>query len=605
MASTEDIVGAPPSGGPRGAVAEPPVVVTRRLPSFEPTAPPPRRRRDRPRRATFRDVLLPVLLAAAVAVVLVTLGPPGTDRAAHLRHTQEFERYGWEVWNNYWYAGRYELVNYSVLYYPLAAWFGELVVVLGSIVSSVALFATLARRLVPTGARLASTAFALVLPTLLIAAQYPFALGVACALAALVLLGARRHVAAVCAACACLLASPLAFLLLGILLAGLAAGRPEVRRDRRARAVGAAVVVLALGEVLVLRLFPSGGQFPYPWLDLLGILIFAVAGAAWARAGGSRGLAGAFAAYGLAGLALYLSPSSVGGNVARLLDYFGLPLLLLVLVPRGFRPRVPAVAAVLVMVLWQAIPVVRELRGGLVQRADKAEFWTGAVDFLERHHDDDYRVHVVGTSGHWESFHVASQNIPITRGWFRQDDFPINEALYDGDELDARGLERLLRSLGVRYVVLPNDRLDYSSQREAEILRSAARGTLRPVYRGPNAEIFELPKPTPIVSAVDRATPLVPGQRTEVVAMGRTAIVLYAAAPGLYDVRVRWTPYWQVPDGAACAASAGPSGMTRLRVHRAGLVRLRFDVTLDRSTAQALGRSDASCAFPPLSRDRD
>jgi hypothetical protein len=45
--------------------------------------------------------------------------------------------------------------------------------------------------------------------------------------------------------------------------------------------------------------------------------------------------------------------------------------------------------------------------------------------------------------------------------------------------------------------------------------------------------------------------------------------------------------------------------MTRLRVHRAGLVRLRFDVTLDRSAAQALGRSGVSCAFPPLSRDRD
>jgi hypothetical protein len=66
------------------------------------------------------------------------------------------------VWNNYWYAGRYELVNYSVLYYPLAAWFGELVVVLGSILASVALFTRLVGRLVPTGARLASTAFALV-----------------------------------------------------------------------------------------------------------------------------------------------------------------------------------------------------------------------------------------------------------------------------------------------------------------------------------------------------------------------------------------------------------------------------------------------------------
>jgi hypothetical protein len=154
-------------------------------------------------------------------------------------------------------------------------------------------------------------------------------------------------------------------------------------------------------------------------------------------------------------------------------------------------------------------------------------------------------------------------------------------------------------------VVLPDDRLDYSSQREAEILRSGRRGSLRLVFSGPNAQIFELPRPTPIVSPAVPSPPAIAGQRTEVVTMGRTSMLLYAAAPGVYDVRVRWTPYWQVADGAGCVSPAGPSGMTRLHVHRAGPVRLRFDVTLDRSTAQALGRSGVSCAYPPLARDRD
>jgi hypothetical protein len=72
----------------------------------------------------------------------------------------------------------------------------------------------------------------------------------------------------------------------------------------------------------------------------------------------------------------------------------------------------------------------------------------------------------------------------------------------------------------------------------------------------------------------------------------------------VYDVRVRWTPYWTVPETVACA-SAGPTGMTRLHVARAGLVRLRFDLTLDRSTAQALGRGGPSCGFPPATWDRD
>ena len=48
-------------------------------------------------------------------------GPPGGDQAAHLYLTQAWRDHGWQLWDNFWYSGRYAQVNYSLLFYPLAA----------------------------------------------------------------------------------------------------------------------------------------------------------------------------------------------------------------------------------------------------------------------------------------------------------------------------------------------------------------------------------------------------------------------------------------------------------------------------------------------------
>ena len=74
-------------------------------------------------------------------MILYFFGPPGVDRAAHVYHTTQFEQHGWRVWNNYWYAGRYELLNYSILFYPMAAIAGIGTVVLASLAAGTALFA--------------------------------------------------------------------------------------------------------------------------------------------------------------------------------------------------------------------------------------------------------------------------------------------------------------------------------------------------------------------------------------------------------------------------------------------------------------------------------
>ena len=67
------------------------------------------------------EALLCTGLGAVTASLLVWLGPRGGDLAAHEYQRRLFLLHGFTLWDNFWYAGRYAFVNYSVLYYPLAA----------------------------------------------------------------------------------------------------------------------------------------------------------------------------------------------------------------------------------------------------------------------------------------------------------------------------------------------------------------------------------------------------------------------------------------------------------------------------------------------------
>ena len=71
-----------------------------------------------------REATLAAGAAASLATFLVWLGPPGADLAEHAYQRTLFLHSGFALWNNFWYAGRYSFVTYSVLYYPLAALLG-------------------------------------------------------------------------------------------------------------------------------------------------------------------------------------------------------------------------------------------------------------------------------------------------------------------------------------------------------------------------------------------------------------------------------------------------------------------------------------------------
>src|SRR5919201_36139 len=78
----------------------------------------------RPGTPLAREAAFSAAAAAASASLLAWFGPPGSDLAAHAYQRTLFLEHGFTLWNNFWYAGRYSFVTYSVLYYPLAAFFG-------------------------------------------------------------------------------------------------------------------------------------------------------------------------------------------------------------------------------------------------------------------------------------------------------------------------------------------------------------------------------------------------------------------------------------------------------------------------------------------------
>ena len=84
--------------------------------------------------------------AAGLAAIVVWLGPPGTDLAAHVFQRNLFITHGFSLWTNYWYAGRYSFVGYSLLYYPLAAFFGIKLLAVLSVAGATAAFTVVAER---------------------------------------------------------------------------------------------------------------------------------------------------------------------------------------------------------------------------------------------------------------------------------------------------------------------------------------------------------------------------------------------------------------------------------------------------------------------------
>ncbi|MEQ8833778.1 MAG: hypothetical protein RIB67_04960 [Miltoncostaeaceae bacterium] len=526
------------------------------------------------------------LLAGTLALALMLFGPPGGDEAAHLYLTQTWREHGWQLWDNYWYSGRYAQVNYSLIFYPLAAAIGLAGAVAASVAGASAAFAALVRRRWPALAVGPATAFAVLLPLGAIAGTYPFLMGLALALGSLVAMAHRRAGWAVAGVLVTGLAHPLALAFLVVTLAAVASISPGWWRQPRNVAVGVAVGVTCTVHLVLLLGFSGGGShYPFRPIDAAAIAGFCVAGLLLTRGvADQRQLRAVFIGYGVLSAVAFLVSSPLGGNAVRLMLLMGAPLLLLPLAARGFRPRGVAVTLVAGVVLWQALPAVAGWQRSVESRAQNEDFWYPVMAFVDQNHRPGERVQVVATADNWEAYWMARRGVPLARGWFRQDDFPANAALYA--DLTPQRYRNWLRRTAVRYVFLPDDPLDYSAEAEAELLRSGESG-LEVVAQMGSWTVYEFPEARPIAT---------PEQDITVLQLTGNDVTLRVRRPGVYRLRMHYTPYWHAEGVPACAAPASPWG-TRLRVGRAGLVKLTFDVRLGTFVGAVLG-GRGGCSVP-------
>ena len=439
-------------------------------------------------------------------------------------------------------------------------------------------FAVVTRHQWGETARWSSQTFAVVWACVVLTAAFPFTLGTAFALLALRAVQAGRRWLFAALLVLTVTASPVAFLLLCVVLVSVALDR---RQGMRLARPAAFVLIVAFLELLLWRAFPAGGRYPFSLADAAAACTFCLIGMAvtW-RVEPARLLRHLFMMYLVACVAIFLIPTSVGENIARL-RFVAIPLAVLTLSLRAWRPRPLALLVLALAVSWNVSPLAWSMANSSADPASEGDYWRPAITFLKAHLTPSYRVEAVDTVDHWPAAHLARAGIPLARGWFRQDDFPENEVLYG--QLGGREYLRWLRGLGVRYVVASDAPADYSARGELRLIQTG-RSRLRRVFRSRHVAVYVVPAPSPIVVGSGRA---------RVVALKSSTLVLVLDRPGAYRVALHYSPYWHA--SAGCVARLH-DGMMRLDVPRAGLIELRFAVDAERALHAVAGAAGPTCA---------
>ncbi len=511
--------------------------------------------------------LAPVLTAALLAVAYVIVSPPTQDLAAQLFRAHLFSQQGFGLWNNDWYGGHH-ILGYSVLFPAVSALLTPQLAAALAATGTAALFEPLARRHFGANAWLGALAFGAATAINLYTGRLALAFGALPALGAVVALDRDLPLAAAGLALLSALCSPVAALFAAVAAAGYALAAALTHRRARAALPGVATAIAALAPVLALAVaFPEGGTEPFELGTLLPVLLIcAVALLATGREATARRATGrevgalraGIALYALAALAVYVIPSPIGSNIARLGTLLAAPLAVLLWWRR--RPLLLALCALpLLYVGWQApVSDIAALAG---DPSTSAAYYQPLLRFLEaqpggRAHA--FRIEIPFTNSHWEAYRVAP-GFPLARGWERQLDRADNALFYDGRLTGAR-YDLWLHDNAIRFVALPDAALDASALREASLIRSG-QPYLRLVMRSAHWRVYAVAHPTPIAqgSAVLRA-------------MGSDWVALEAARPGTVMLHVRFTPYWNIMQGKGCVASDGDE--TRLTLRRAGPVML-------------------------------
>jgi hypothetical protein len=491
-------------------------------------------------------------LAGLAALGAVLAGLRGIDLAAAVYRVELFRSSGLTLWDSQWYGGHLT-IDYSVLFPPVAGLVGIPVMETAAAALAALMFDRLAVSRFGPSARAGSIIFALGTLAPVVIGQLPFLLGEALALTAFWAATRRRWGCAAAAAVAAALASPLAGAFLVLALAAWALSSDAELRGP----VVALTVVAGLPVALPALLLPGQGTMPFPALDFAWLLALVVAAGLLVPAR-ERDLRIAAALYAGAIVASFLLPTPVGGNVSRLAESLGAPLVACTLWA-GRRLLLGVVLVPLLLLQWT--PTLSTVAATAQDPSTSAAYFRPLVTYLRARDAPLARVEVVPTKLHWEAAYVAPV-LPLARGWERQLDVAGNPIFYDGPGiLTARRYRAWLLANGVRYVALPDVALDYAGVAEARLVRAGVPG-LRPVWRDAHWRVFAVADSPGLVSGPGRLLELDPGGAT-----------LQATGAGVILLRARYVPNWSLVSGQACLSESG-GGWIDLTTDRAGRIEL-------------------------------
>lgn len=505
-------------------------------------------------RGARREPLAGAALTGIISLTLLLAGPGPADAPAHLYRAM-LVRDGAFVWDNLWFSGQYPLASYSLLYYLPAAVVGNLPLVFGASITSTVLFSSVARHEWGETALWPSRAFAVLAAAPMFTGLYAYAVGFTTLLGALAALQHGRRRVAIVLGALTLGASPLAFGFLVLVLASVALSR---RLSRRAvLTVGGPLAALTLFQVAVMRVFHSGGLYPFHAANLVGVVGVSGAIALLARrTPGSRPIAILVVLWATVSLVLYAVPTPLGDNWTRL-SAFIFPVALLTAFLAHWQPRGLAIVTVVGAFAYNVAPYALLVPIRLDTRAQRESFWVPALTYLRQHATPDNRIEIVPTTTHWESYLFPRRGYAIARGWYEQLDMTTNAALY-GKRLTPGVYRRWLRTRGVRFVVLPRTSLDSVAVAEGRLLDTGRSG-LHVVLRSATVIVFELARPQPILTGAAGA---------HIRLLSHTALTGSVRTSGRYLLRARYVPYYRVRP-AGCVSQA-PGGLSWLELPKAG-----------------------------------
>jgi hypothetical protein len=496
-----------------------------------------------------RPTLAPLLVVGVLSLGYLIFQPFSADLAAQVYRTDLFDHVGFALWNGQWFGGHHT-PGYSVLFPPLASLVGPRVVGVLCAIASAVLFERMVTARWGSRARLGAIWFGAASATSLFTGRLTFGLGMTLALAALLALQRGRARTAVAFAALTPLGSPVAALMLA--MAALAHGLAS--RRRLSLVVGAAAFAVA-GAIAVA--FPEGGRQPFPIANWWPTVAFAIPVLLLVPRE-EKAIRWGAVLYALACTAALLIDTPMGSNAQRLGTVFGGPLLACVL----WRRRTLALAVLAVPLLyWQWVQPVRDVRGAANDPSVDAAFYLPVNTYLAGRQPTG-RVEIPSLRNHWETVHVAP-HFALARGWERQLDIKYNGLFYE-KRLDPIAYRTWLLDNGVQFVAIPEAPLDSAAIQEASLVKSGL-PYLKPVYGNADWRVYEFKYAVPLVSGDARLVRLEP-----------TSFTLRASSSGIVDVRVRYTPYWELQSGVGCVEE-GPGGFTRLRLDRPGPVRVQAD----------------------------